>query len=169
MILWSNLLTDGLLGLGMGVERAERDGPAIGTALIVLGWIIWEQVGGTAAQVTNGEEALLATVVFTSLAFGQFARALASRSFHEPIWRTGLRGDPVLIGMLAAALALQLAVVYLPFAQDISGTRTLAAAQLAVGAGLALAILVRMEVEKALRGRSTPSAPERRQLAADLA
>lgn len=94
---------------------------------------------------------------------------LASRSFHAPIWRTGLRGNPVPIGTLAAALALQLGVVYLPFAQDIFGTTTLTAAQLAVGAGLALAVLVLMEVEKALRGRSTPSAPERRHLAADLA
>jgi len=87
---------------------------------------------------------------------------------HEPVWRTGLRGNPVLIGMLAAALALQLAVVYLPFAQEIFGTTALTLGQLAVGFGLALAILVLMEIEKALRGRSTPSAPERRQLAADL-
>jgi magnesium-transporting ATPase (P-type) len=111
---------------------------------------------------------LLATMVFTWLAFVQLARALASRSFHEPVWRTGLRGNPVLIGMLAAALALQLAVVYLPFAQEIFGTTALTLGQLAVGFGLALAILVLMEIEKALRGRSTPSASERRQLAADL-
>jgi hypothetical protein len=74
----------------------------------------------------------------------------------------------VLVGMLAAALALQLAVVYLPFAQEIFGTAALTAAQLGVAVGLGLAILVLMEIDKALRGRSTPCAPERRQLAADL-
>jgi Ca2+-transporting ATPase len=194
MILWSNLLTDGLLGLGMGVERAERDtmrrppyapsesilsrgigtqiawiGPVLGAALIVLGWIIWERAGGTAAQVSDSEEALLATMVFTSLAFVQLARALASRSFSEPIWRTGLRGNPVLVGMLAAALVLQLAAVYLPFAQDIFGTTALTLGQLAVGAGLALGMLVLMEMDKALRRRSRRGAPERRELAAGVA
>jgi P-type Ca2+ transporter type 2C len=122
-----------------------------------------------AAQVSDSGEALLATMVVTTLAFVQLARALASRSFSEPIWRTGLRGNPVLVGMLAAALALQLAVVGLPLAQEIFGTTALTAAQLAVGAGLALAILVLMEIDKAPRGRSTPRAPERRQLGADLA
>ena len=53
--------------------------------------------------------------------------------------------------------------------EEISGTTALTAAQLAAGACLALAILVLMEIDKALRGRSTRCAPERRQLAADLA
>jgi len=176
MILWSNLLTDGLLGLGMGVERAERDtmrrppyaptesilsrgiagqiawiGPTIGTALILLGWAVWESAGGSDAAVDGAEEALLATLVFTTLAFVQLTRALAARSFREPIWRTGLRGNRVLVGMIVAALALQLAAVYVPFAQDVFGTTALSAVQLGIGATIAVAILCLMELDKALR------------------
>lgn len=179
MILWSNLLTDGLLGLGMGVERAERDtmrrppfkstesilsrgigiqiawlGPVIGGALIAVGWGIWYNAGGDSGSITPEAEALLATVVFTSLAFVQLARALASRSFVEPVWRTGLRGNRVLVSMILVALVLQLGVVYLPFAQDIFGTVPLSPAELAVGVLLALGLLAIMEVDKAFRRRA---------------
>jgi len=185
MILWSNLLTDGLLGLGMGVERAERDtmrrppyaptegvlsrgiathiawvGPAIGAAMIALGWTLWEGAGGSDNAVTDAEEALLMTTVFTALAFSQLARALATRSFTEPIWRTGLRGNRVLLAMVAGALVLQLGAVYLPFAQDFFGTAPLDTAELAVCAALAVAVLALMELDKALRRRRpAPGAP----------
>jgi P-type Ca2+ transporter type 2C len=179
MILWSNLLTDGLLGLGMGVERAERDtmrrppyaptesilsrgvgaqvawlGPVIGVALIVVGWVVWADAGGGAGGLTAADEALLATVVFTSLAFVQLARALAGRSFVEPVWRTGLRGNKVLVSMVLVALVLQLGVVYLPFAQDVFGTTPLSGPELSVGVVLALALLGLMETDKALRRRA---------------
>ena len=179
MILWSNLLTDGLLGLGMGVERAERDtmrrppyrptesilsrgigiqiawlGPVIGVALIAVGWVVWYQAGGTEGPISSDAQALLATIVFTSLAFIQLARALASRSFVEPIWRMGLRGNRVLVSMIFVALVLQLGVVYLPFAQDIFGTVPLSLAELGIGVVLALGLLVLMEIDKAFRRRS---------------
>ncbi|MEC5181009.1 cation-translocating P-type ATPase [Arthrobacter sp. CG_A4] len=179
MILWSNLLTDGLLGLGMGVEKAERDtmrrppysptesilsrgigiqiawlGPVIGVALIAVGWAVWNNSGGGGGSITPEAEALLATIVFTSLAFIQLARALASRSFVEPVWRTGLRGNRVLVGMILVALVLQLGVVYLPFAQDIFGTVPLSPAELAAGVLLALGLLGLMEADKALRRRA---------------
>ena len=72
-----NLLTDGLLGLGMGVERAERD----------------TKRRPPYRPTESDAQGLLATIVFTSLALIQLARALASRSFVEPIWRMDLRGN----------------------------------------------------------------------------
>ena len=119
-----------------------------------MGWVIWYSAGGNNGSITPEAEALLATVVFTSLAFIQLARALASRSFVEPVWRTGLRGNRVLVSMLLAALVLQLGVVYLPFAQDIFGTVPLSPAELAVGVLLALGLLAIMEVDKAFRRRA---------------
>ena len=95
------------------------------------------------------------TVVFTSLAFMQLARALASLLFSEPIWRTGLRGNPALIGMLAAALT---ASSTCPSPRDPRHDRTHRRSP-AVGVGLALAILALMETDKALRGQSTPGPP----------
>ena len=182
MILWSNLLTDGLLGLGMGVERAERGtmrrppyapsegvlsrgiaghiawiGPTIGAAMVALGWIMWESAGGSDAAVSDAEEVLLMTTVFTALAFAQLARAFSTRSFTEPVWRTGIHGNRVLLGMVGAAFGLQLAAVYLPFAQDFFGTTGLGAIELAVCLAIAAAVLVLMEIDKALRRRRSPA------------
>jgi magnesium-transporting ATPase (P-type) len=94
------------------------------------------------------------TTVFTALAFAQLARAMATRSFREPVWRTGVRGNAVLLGMAAAALVLQLAAVYLPFAQEFFGTAALDAAALGGCAALAVAVLAVMELDKALRRRA---------------
>ena len=72
-----DLLMDGLLGLGMGVERAERD-----------------TIRRPPYRPTESDaQALFATIVFTSLALTQLARALASTSFVESIRRMGLRGN----------------------------------------------------------------------------
>jgi len=179
MVLFSNLLTDGLLGLGMGVERAERDtmrrppvaptesifsrgvgrhiatvGPLIGAAVLVLGWLTWERLGGSDAAVSDGEELLLATIVFTTLALIQLGRALSARSFLEPVWRTGVHGNRVLLGLLPVVLLLQLAAVYLPPLQEVFSTVGIAAWELALGAAVAVIMLVAMEAEKALRRRA---------------
>ena len=178
MILFSNLLTDGLLGLGMGVERAERDtmrrppyapsesifsrgigqhivliGPVLGAGMILVGYLAWRATGGAGTVV---EEALVATTVFTTLAFVQLLRALSARSFREPVWRTGLGGNRVLIGMVAAAFVLQLAVVYVPFLQGVFQTEPLGPTTLLAGAGVALVMLAVMEAEKALRRKTHP-------------
>jgi P-type Ca2+ transporter type 2C len=178
MILFSNLLTDGLLGLGMGVERAERDtmrrppyapkesilsrgigqhialiGPILGAGMIGVGYVAFRATGGAGSPV---EEALVATTVFTTLAFVQLLRALSARSFRDPVWRTGLGGNRVLLGMIAAAFVLQLAVVYVPFLQNVFQTQPLGPTTLLVAGGFAFIMLVVMEVEKALRRRAYP-------------
>jgi haloacid dehalogenase-like hydrolase len=72
--------SESILSRGIGTQIAWI-GPAIGTALIVLSWIVWERAGGTAAEVSESEEALLATMVFTSLAScSSPARSPAARS-----------------------------------------------------------------------------------------
>lgn len=179
MILFSNLLTDGLLGLGMGVERAEREtmrrapyaptesilsrgvgthiaviGPVLGAAMIAVGWFAWQATGqGT----DDASQAIVATTVFTALALTQLFRALSARSFREPVWRVGLRGNPVLVTMLALALMLQLAAVYLPAVATVFGAVALPAGTLAALLGVALVLLAVMELEKALVARRTPA------------
>lgn len=73
----------------------------------------------------------------------------------EPIWRTRLRGNPVLVGMLAAALALQLAVSTRPSRKS-RRHHQLTDAQLAVGAGFSLAIHLLMEINEALSRQPKP-------------
>lgn len=179
MILFSNLLTDGLLGLGMGVERPERDtmrrrpyaptesifsrgigvhiaiiGPTLGAAMILVGYLTYQATGGS--EQSPAAQLLVATMVFTTLAFVQLLRALSARSFREPVWRTGVRGNPVLMGMLVAALLLQLAVVYVPFLQEVFQTVGLDVTLIGWAVVVAVFALVVMEIEKAIRARIYP-------------
>lgn len=182
-ILFSNLLMDGLLGLGMGVEKAERNAmtrpphdPARGiftremaTHVAWLGGLIgaitigvgaWAYAGATAdGTFTAGDAAYVSTLVFTTLALLQLGRVQAVRSFREPAWKMNPLGNPTLVAMVAAAFALQMIAVYLPAGQPFFHTIGLGAQGLAIGAAAAVVVLVAAELEKALwrRGRQRAS------------
>jgi len=131
-ILWLNLLTDGLLGLGMGMERAEPDimqrppipksarifdrltvwrvaltGLVIGITTIGVAWYFWRYQYLHPAE--NWQ-----TVLFTSLVSAQVGQAMALRSFNHSFVRMGLFTNPVLLAMVVSVILLQGAVVYLP-------------------------------------------------------
>lgn len=175
-ILFSNLMTDGLLGVGMGMQAAEKDtmrrppyapsesifargvgrhiaviGPLVGLLFIAVGWWQWRALGVPSNPPDDDARALLwGTLMFTSLAFMQLGRAMSARSFREPIWSAPLFGNPVLLAMVAVVLVLQLVVVFLPGLQDFMATMPLGANQLSVAIGLAAAVLAIMEIEKAV-------------------
>ncbi len=179
-ILFSNLLTDGLLGLGMGVEAAERDtmrrppyrpdegvfgrgvgthiglvGPLIGLIMLAVGGWQWWSRGIGPLQGEARHHALLGwgTLMFTSMAMMQLSRALASRSFHDPFWRSPLTQNPVLLAMMGVVVVLQLAAVYVPSLGAFFATIPLTAAELGLGLGVAVLILVLMEAEKRWQSR----------------
>ena len=131
-ILWLNLLTDGLLGLGMGMERAEPDimqrppvppsacifdrptlwrvaltGLVIGATAISVAWYFWRY-----QQLHPAEN--WQTVLFTCLASAQVGQAMALRSFRHSFLRMGLFTNPVLMAMAMSVVLLQGAVVCLP-------------------------------------------------------
>ena len=164
-LLWLNLLTDGLLGLGMGVEGPERDtmkrppfSPKEGVfsrgGLIQVTW-----VGGLigALALTLGAyyffngRAEWQTMVFTFLAFAQVFQALASRSSKDSLFKIGLLSNPMLAAIAALVLALQLAVIYLPFLSGFFGVMPLSALDLAVALGTGLVVFMAMEVEKIIK------------------
>lgn len=167
-ILFSNLLTDGLIGLGLGVEREEGDvmkrppirpdegvltgsvgrhiaivGPLIGVAMLVFGYLTWPAVASDADLTIWG------TSMFTTLALIQIARAWSSRSFHASILQTGFRGNSLLIAMGATSLVLQLLVVYSTAGQSFFSTVDLSAARLAQSVSMAVLVLLLMEALKA--------------------
>ncbi len=139
-LLWLNLLTDGLLGLGMGVERPETDvmnrkpisptsqifdrsmvrhtlltGGIIGLSTILLTWHYWGRHPTGTWQ----------TVLFSSLAFAQIGQALAQRSSRDSFFNMGLFSNPLLLAMVFAVVVLQAAVVYLPLLQPFFKTAPL--------------------------------------------
>lgn len=161
-LLWLNLLTDGLLGLGLGVEKAERDvmrrppqSPAAGIFAGGLGLhIAW--VGVLIGVVSLGAgyaywaagSAAWQTVVFTTLALAQVGQALAIRSSRDSLFAIGPLGNRPLAALVVLAVALQLGVVFWSPLGTMFGTVPLSATDLGVCAGLGLLVFVVIETEK---------------------
>jgi len=169
-LLWLNLLTDGLLGLGLGVEPAERNtmrrpprDPQAGIFSEGLGGhVLWVGALIGAVALLAGrlffDAADLAdrtwqTMIFTTLAFLQVGQALASRSSRESVFTLGLRSNPTLLLLAVGVLALQLVVLYAPPLEQFFGIVPLSGRQLLVAAALGSIGLVAIEVEKAFLRR----------------
>ncbi|MFZ5819721.1 MAG: cation-translocating P-type ATPase [Chloroflexota bacterium] len=164
-LLWLNLLTDGLLGLGMGVEGPERDAmkrPPYSPKEGVFsrgGWVQVTWVGGLIGALALGlgawyfftGRAEWQTMVFTFLAFAQVFQALASRSSKESLFKIGVFSNPVLAAIAVLVVALQLAVIYIPFLGGFFGVLPLGAIDLAIALGAGLVVFAAMEIEKKLR------------------
>ncbi|MGQ0763995.1 MAG: cation-translocating P-type ATPase [Acidobacteriota bacterium] len=161
-LLWLNLLTDGLLGLGLGVEKSERNvmsrpphapgesmfARGMGRHIIWLGLLIGAVALGIgfthwAAGYQNWQ-----TMTFTTLAFLQVGQALATRSTHDSLFRIGVGSNLLMLVMVAIVTVLQLAVIYVPALQAMFGTQELPLADLAICAGTGAALFAAVEIEK---------------------
>ncbi len=163
-ILWINLVTDGLPGLAFSAEPAEpgimrRPPRPPDESIFAHGmWqhILWVGlfVGGLsiASQAwayTRGA-AYWQTVVFTVLTVSQLFHSMAVRSERISLLRIGIATNLPMLGAVLLALALQLAVIYVPALNPIFKTQPLPAFDLAVCLAVSSLVLVAVEVEKAL-------------------
>ena len=165
-ILWVNLVTHGLPGVALAVEPAEPDvlrraprprgegilsgglwqhilvdGLLLGAVCLALG--SWAYTTGRPWQ----------TMVFTALALLQLGNALALRSDRETVFRLGWRRNPALLAVLGGTLVLQLALIYLPVAQEILSTEPLSVADLAIVLVVSTALFWVVEFQKLVRRR----------------
>jgi len=163
-ILWINLVTDGLPGLALAREEAEptvmKRPPRPPDESIFAHGVTWHigwvglliggvSLGGMAWAYTSGADNWQ-TVVFTILVLAQLGHAMAVRSETRPSFGRRFATNPALLGAVVLTVALQLAVVYLPWLQGIFRTDALSAGQLAVCVGLALVVPLAVEIEKVL-------------------
>ncbi len=143
-MLWLNLMTDGLLGFGLGLEQAEKSimerkptppddsilGGAIRNQIIWMGLLIGGiSMGLTAWFYFQDAKGPWQTVLFTSLAVAQIFQALAIRSSSESLFKTGF-SNRVLWGMLGLVIVLQLTVTYVPMLQNLFHIKALSAFEL---------------------------------------
>ncbi|KAA3656851.1 MAG: cation-translocating P-type ATPase, partial [Chloroflexi bacterium] len=158
-LLWLNLLTDGLLGLGLGVEPAEpntmkRPPRPPQESLFSRGLarhVIWIGLvmGLTALGVgllyrdpLNPADNHWQTMIFTALAFMQMGQALASRSTRASLLSLGLRSNPVLLGLVGVTAVRQLIILYVPFFDQFFQITPLSAVELLLCVGLGVGMLL---------------------------
>jgi Ca2+-transporting ATPase len=162
-LLWLNLLTDGLMGLALGVEPAEgtlmrrpprspRASLFAGGAGIHMLWIglLISALTLLAGYVFRGSPELRA-VMFTTLAFTQIAHALGLRALRDRGAAPG-RGLAMLWAVLGVT-GLQLAALFAPFLKGLFQIQRLSWAELAVCAGSGCAVFMAVELEKRLTAR----------------
>jgi len=78
----------------------------------------------------------------------QLATAIGVRSEKESIFRLGLFTNKAMMGAVAAGVALQLAVIYVPFLNPVFDTKPLTAGELALCTALSLVPLCVIEIGK---------------------
>jgi P-type Ca2+ transporter type 2C len=137
---------EGVLARGMGAH-------VLWVGLFMAGLTL----GTQAWQIDAGlSQAHWQTIVFTMLCFVQLGHVLAVRSERESLFTLGMLSNKPLLGAVTVAIALQLAIIYLPGLNRLFHTRPLDATELGLTIAAALAVFGAVEVEKWVR-RVRPS------------
>lgn len=164
-ILWINLVTDGLPGLALSVEPSERDvmtrapfsptesifSRGIGKRIVWAGLLmgIVSFAIGLWGYLERPEDTLWwRTLIFNTLTMAQMGNALAIRSNRESIFKQGLRSNMMMVYAVISTFLLQLAVIYVPFLQNIFQTTALTFSELILTLVLSTVVFWAIEAEK---------------------
>jgi len=175
-ILWVNLVTDGLPGLALTLEPAERDvmrRPPRPPGESVFAHGLWQHalwVGlllggvtlGTQAWAIGSGSAHWQTMTFTVLTLSQMGHVLAVRSERDSLLAQGLWSNRGLLGAVVLTFALQCATIYVPALQQVFATQPLSALELLACVLLSGVVFVAVEIEKWLVRRGVLYATDAR-------
>lgn len=172
-LLWLNLMTDGLLGLSLGLEPAERNvmkrpphrpgdslwAGGLGRQTIWTGVLIGAVALAVGFVYEAADRVEWQTMMFTTLASLQIFQAIGTRSNTESLRSLGWRSNPLMLGILGVVVGLQLVAVYTPL-NSFLDLEPLPLADLGVCVALGAMLLVVLEASKAVtRRRSSGSTP----------
>jgi Ca2+-transporting ATPase len=169
-LLWLNLVTDGAPALALGAEKGDPDTmfqkprppkePIINRLMqtrILIQTIAIAGVTLSAYLIGRslypGEQAISATMAFTTLSFSELVRAFTSRSERYPVLRIGLLGNKWMFYAVVSSLVLLLLTIYVPFLQPIFDTVPLAWEHWRIILPLLFVPAIVAEISKALMSR----------------
>jgi Ca2+-transporting ATPase len=166
-ILWINLVTDGLPGLALAAEPAERCvmqrpprppnqslfASGMWQHILGVGLLIGGLCLGVQAWALANGNAHWQTMVFTVLTLAQMVHVMAIRSERDALWTQGLGSNKPLLGAVLLTFVLQLATIYVPALNPIFKTQPLSLTELGICLGAAAVVGVVVELEKAWRRR----------------
>ena len=170
-ILWLNLVTDGLPGLVFAAEPAENNilqrkprrpsdsifSNGAGFHILWVGLLMGGvSIGAQAWAIHIGNEKWM-TMVFTILSISQMGQAMAGRSNWSSVFSQGILGNKQLVGAVLLTFGLQMAVIYIPFLQDIFSTQSLTVTELLTCIGLSSIVFWAVETEKWIKRRKSIS------------
>jgi P-type Ca2+ transporter type 2C len=169
-LLWLNLMTDGLLGLSLGLEPAERSimnrpphrpsdsiwAGGLGRQTVCIGLFIGAVTLGVGFVYEAANRAEWQTMMFATLASLQIFQVVGTRSNTESLRRAGWRTNPTMLTILAIVAGLQVIAIYTPLRTFLDLT-PLPLIDLGVCIGLGALLLVTMEVSKATSRRRRSS------------
>ncbi|MGB3713232.1 MAG: cation-translocating P-type ATPase [Candidatus Promineifilaceae bacterium] len=179
-ILWINLVTDGLPGLALAVEPAEKGtmsrppfkpgesvfSQGIGLQIIWIGIVMGAvSLGvGLVAYVAQGSTlgGTWRTMIFTTLTLAQMGNALATRSKRDSLFTIGITSNRVMLGAVLLTFILQLAVIYLPFLQRLFKTEALSGYELLICLVMSTVVFWATELEKWFLRRKERNVPFRK-------
>jgi Ca2+-transporting ATPase len=161
-ILWINLVTDGLPGLALAVEPAEKGimlnpprhpqesifAQGLGYHLFWVGLLMGGVSVFTQAWFIKTGDTHWQTMVFTVLSLSQMGHVLAIRSDTESLFNLGIFSNKPLLGAVLLTFALQMATIYVPVLNPIFRTAPLTSGELAVTLMLSSIVFFAVEIEK---------------------
>jgi Ca2+-transporting ATPase len=170
-LLWLNLMTDGLLGLSMGIEPEESGvmsrkphkpgesiwanglgksavwvGIYIGVVSLAVGYIYF------AMDIDHWQ-----TMMFTTLALLQVFQAMGSRSSTESFFKKSFTSNKTMLWIVSLVIALQMIALYTPLSEFLD-LDSLNLRDLSVAFGLSFSLILALEVEKMINRRKVKKA-----------
>lgn len=164
-ILWINLVTDGLPALALANEKAEVDimkrpprnateslfADGVGYHIVWVGLLMAGVTLATQAYALFHESAHWQTMVFTVLSFAQLGHVLAVRSDKTFLFKQGIFSNTLLLLSVLFTFCLQLAVIYIPYLNELLKTQPLSLQELGFCILMAMIVFHAVELEKLIK------------------
>ena len=166
-ILWINLVTDGLPALALASEKAEADvmrrpprptdeslfSDGVGYHIVWVGLLMAGVTLGTQAWATYHGIEHWQTMVFTVLSLSQLGHVLGVRSDRTYLYKQGIFSNMPLLSAVMLTFVLQMAVVYLPFMNEVFKTQPLSLRELGICLVMSVVVFHAVELEKWVKMR----------------